>query len=107
CRNHGTTSPPVIIKVVRTAPILLLLFSLTACNRSAQNKEAVRQGVMDYLNTKYRAGGDLNVAGMDITVTSVQFNGNAAEASVSFAPKGLGPSAGMVMEYQLRQAWRE
>lgn len=75
------------------------MLSLGACSRSSQNKDAVRQGVMDYLSGR----SDLNVASMDVNVTSVQFNGDKAEATVSFAPKSAPASQGMTMRYQLEQ----
>ena len=40
---------------------------------------------------------------MEITVTSVTFNGNKADATVSFAPKGGDPAQGMSIPYQLEQ----
>ena len=71
---------------------------LAACNRGIQNKDAVRQGVLDHL-----AQVQLNVASMNVEVTSVQFNGNQAEAMVSFTPKGGSASQGMSMTYRLEQ----
>jgi hypothetical protein len=43
----------------------------------------------------------MNVASMNVEVTSVQFNGNQAEATVSFYPKGGNAAQGMSMQYQL------
>ena len=72
--------------------------SLAACNRGSQSKEAVRQAVIDRLNAH-----GLNVAGMNVEVTSVKFDGNQADATVSITPKG-GPSGnGMTMPYHLEQ----
>jgi hypothetical protein len=76
-----------------------MLLSLAACNRGGQSKDAVRQGVVDYLSGRK----DLNLSSMDIDVSSVQFNGNKADATVTFAPKGGNPSQGMTMRYQLEQ----
>ncbi|MBZ5667462.1 MAG: hypothetical protein LAO30_23040 [Acidobacteriia bacterium] len=79
---------------------MLLLVSLTACNRGGQSsKDAVKQGVIDYLSGRK----DLNIASMDLDVTSVQFNGSKADATISFAPKGANPAQGMSMRYQLEQ----
>jgi hypothetical protein len=69
---------------------------LAGCNRGVQDKDAVRQGVLDHL-----AQVRMNVASMNVEVTSVQFNGNQAEATVSFSPKGGNPAQGMSMRYQL------
>jgi hypothetical protein len=71
---------------------------LAGCNRGVENKDAVRQGVLDHL-----AQVQLNVASMNVEVTSVQFNGNQAEATVSFSPKGGNAAQGMTMHYQLEQ----
>ena len=59
----------------------------------------MRQGVLDYLSARR----DINIASMDVDVTSVQFNGNKADAVVSFAPKGASGAQGMTMRYQLEQ----
>jgi len=83
---------------VRIALLLFALF-LAGCNRGTQSKDAVRQGVLDYLSGRK----DLNVSSMDIDVSSVQFNGNKADATVTFSPKGANPSQGMTMHYQLEQ----
>ena len=45
----------------------------------------------------------MNVASMNVEVTSVQFNGNQADATVSFYPKGGNAAQGMTMRYQLEQ----
>ena len=84
---------------MRIVSVLLILLSAAACNRGGQNKDAVRQGVLDYLSGRK----DLNIASMDVDVTSVQFNGNKADATVTFAPKGVSGAQGMTMRYQLEQ----
>ena len=76
------------------APILCL----AACNRGNTNKEAVRQGVIDFV-----AGRGLNVQGMNVEVRTVQFNGTHADATVEFTPKGGTAGSGMSMQYQLEQ----
>jgi hypothetical protein len=75
-----------------------LVLCLAACNRGNANKEAVRQGVIDFV-----AARGLNVQGMSVDVTAVQFNGNHADATVEFAPKGGPAGSGMSMRYQLEQ----
>jgi hypothetical protein len=84
---------------VRITSVLLVLLSCAACNRGGQNKDAVRQGVLDYLSGRK----DLNIASMDVDVSSVQFTGNKADATVTFAPKGVSGAQGMTMHYQLEQ----
>lgn len=73
---------------------------LAGCNRGGiENKEAVRQGIVDHL-----AARNLNVGSMDIEVTSVTFKGNEAEAAVSFAPRGAsGGGQSMSMRYALER----
>lgn len=87
-----------IIKSVRFIWATALILCLAACNRGNTNKEAVRQGVIDFV-----AGRGLNVQGMDVAVTNVTFNGNHADATVQFTPKGGPAGSGMSMNYQLEQ----
>ncbi len=74
-----------------------MLLSLAACNRGENNKDAVRQGVINHLS---KAG--LNVGGMDVNIAAVQFSGKEADATVSIAPKG-NAGQGMSMKYHLQQ----
>ena len=82
---------------VRIVSTLLLLFCLAGCHRGNENNDAVRQGVLDYLATK-----GMSPASMDINVVSVKFNGDAADATVSFAAKGTGAGQ-MQIQYHLEQ----
>jgi hypothetical protein len=77
---------------------LALILCLAACNRSNTDKEAVRQGIIDHIG---KAG--LNMGAMEVTVRSVEFNGNKANATVSFSAKGAPAGAGMSIQYQLEQ----
>jgi hypothetical protein len=77
--------------------IALLCCVCTSCNRASQDKEAIRQGVIDYIATK------VNVGAMDVEVTSVAFKGNEADASVVFRAKGSPSGPGMEMRYTLEQ----
>jgi hypothetical protein len=110
-QRHGRAQPgalafrmppafPVIINLVILRCTLALILCLAACNRSNVDKEAVRQGIVDHVS---KAG--LNMGAMELTVGSVEFNGDKANATVSFAAKGSPASAGMSIQYQLeRQA---
>jgi hypothetical protein len=72
-----------------------------ACSRDIQNADAVRAGVLDYLNArKAQTGLDPNL--MQIDVTSVSFARDEAHATVAFRAKSA-PDAGggMVMNYTL------
>ncbi|MCE5307710.1 MAG: hypothetical protein LLG20_08705 [Acidobacteriales bacterium] len=62
-----------------------------------ETKEAVRQGVVDYLSSRK----DLSISSMQIDILSVDFRGNEAEATVSFRPKGGGE--GMQIPYKLER----
>ena len=67
---------------MRIITALLLTLCLAGCNRSSQNKDAVRQGIVDYLKAK-----QFNMATMDLELTSVQINDSHADATVSFYAK--------------------
>jgi hypothetical protein len=63
------------------------MLCLAGCNKgNIDTKEAVRQGVIDYLASRQ----NLNVSSMNVNVSSVTFKENEADAMVSFAPKGAG-----------------
>ncbi len=84
---------------VRTGLVLALFLALTACNRGNQDTTAIRQGVLDHLS-----GRSLNVAAMDIDIPSVQFNGDKADVTVVFKPKGVTGTQGMTLRYQMQRA---
>jgi hypothetical protein len=72
---------------------------LTGCSRSSvENKEAVRQGIIDYLAG--RPGLDAN--SMQVEIVTVNFRENEADALVDFKPKG-GSGGGMQMNYTLER----
>ena len=81
-------------------PALLLV--LAACHKDIQTDSAVRDGIMKYLATR------TGLSEMDVTVRSVSYNRDKAEAMVHFQAKGnTSPGAGLDMKYQLtRQADR-
>jgi len=78
---------------------VLVLLALAGCGHDIRNESAVRQGVLDYLSS--RAG--LNVASMDVSVTSVVFRRDEADATVSVSPKGSGGAGAMTMRYLLER----
>ena len=79
----------------------MVMVSLAACNRAnqANNNDAVRQGVVEYLISK---GFDIPKA-MTVTVTAVETRGKEADATVSITPTGGDQKAGMTMRYRLEQ----
>jgi hypothetical protein len=84
------------VRVIHVVAALSLC--LAACNRGAGDKDAVRQGVIDFVSAR-----GLNVQGMSVNLTAVQFNGSHADATVEFTPKGGPAGSGMSMRYQLEQ----
>ncbi len=66
-----------------------------ACNRGIENKDAVRQAIIDHLKARNFP--------VDVSLTSVTFNGKRADAVVVVTPKGANASQGMTMPYQLEQ----
>ena len=79
-------------------PIFAALMA-AGCGKNIQNTDAVKQGVMDYLNERASTMG-LNMGAMDATVNSVSFEKDVARASVMFSVKGT-PGGGMSMDYVL------
>jgi hypothetical protein len=77
--------------------LVLVSCALIGCNRASQSQEAIRAGVIDYVATK------VNVGAMDVDVTSIDFKGNEADATVSFRAKGADPASGLQMRYTLEQ----
>jgi hypothetical protein len=84
---------------VRKLALTLATVLLAACSRDIQNTEAVRKGIVEYLNTRSAEMGlDMNL--MDLEVTSVSFEQTKARAIVMFRPKGM-TRGGMSMSYSL------
>ena len=91
--NRGVRTA-FIIAVFLTAAI----FGLTGCHSGNRDRAAVHQGIVDHLS---QAG--LTPQNMDISETSVKFDGDKADAMVQITPKGGGPALGMQMRYSLQQ----
>ena len=84
---------------MRSPLSLLVLLALAGCSRDIRNEGAVRQGVLDYLSSR----ANLNIASMDVRVTSVVFRRDEADATVSFAAKRSNGAGGMTMHYILER----
>ena len=78
--------------------LVLALAGGVACNRRPQSEVAVRQAVERYLASRP----NLNMQGMDLTVTSVKVRDEKAEAEVTFRAKS-DSKATMSMHYSLRR----
>ncbi len=79
--------------------VILVIGASTACKRSIDDPELVRQGVIDYLSKR----SNLNVAGMNVVVASVSFRKDTADAEVAFTAKGSNPGRPMSMRYTLER----
>jgi hypothetical protein len=72
---------------------------LAACARkNIENKEAIRQAVIDYLSSRQAKTG-LDMSTMDVNVTAMAFERDTARATVEFRIKN--GDAGMQMNYSL------
>jgi len=74
------------------------ILALAGCRGGNQDREAVHQGILDHL-----AEAGFSNQNMDVSVTSLQFNGDKADAVVQIAPKGANHEQGMQMRYSLQQ----
>lgn len=77
--------------------LAVAICALAGCNRASQSKEAIRQGVIDYVSSK------VNVGAMDVDVVSIDFKGSEADATVAFKAKGADAGSGLQMRYTLEQ----
>ena len=82
------------------AALAVIAVSGAACKRMGGNQEeAVRQGVIDYLSKR----ANLNISAMNVTVSSVVFRQDEADAVVSFTAKGANPGQPMSVRYVLER----
>ncbi len=73
-----------------------VLLLLIGCKKDIQNESAVRDGILKYLSTRQ------GLVDMDVTVTSVSFQADRADATVHFQAKGnTSAGAGLDMKYVL------
>jgi hypothetical protein len=79
--------------------VAMALAALSGCSKNIDTTDAVKQGVLHDIPK------DVNVGAMDVTVASVQFRGQEADAVVSFAPKGGPPM--MSMNYTMERKGNE
>jgi hypothetical protein len=84
-----------------TALLGALLLCTVACkSQKADDKEAIRQGVVTYLTSLK----GLNIPNMDIAVTQYSVNGNQAQAQVEIRAKNGDASGGsMQLAYNLEK----
>jgi hypothetical protein len=85
---------------VKKATCAAAFLVLVACGgRDIQNKEAVRQGVIEYLTARAPQM-TLDLSTMQIDVVALTFGANEAHATMSFRPKGT-TEGGMQIAYDL------
>ena len=78
---------------------LLAALLLAACGRkNIENKEAIRQAVVEYLNARQAQTG-LDMSTMDVDVLAMTFERDTARATVEFRVKNS--EAGMQLNYTL------
>jgi|GEM_PF-1049440 len=84
---------------------LVALFG-TACKRvNIDTPEAVREAVVKHIEAR----GDIDLKDLDLKIQNVSFQGEKAQAEVSFVPSGQPTGSGMVMRYSLERdgdAWK-
>ena len=79
--------------------LLAAALLLAACARkNIENKEAIRQAVVEYLNSRQAQTG-LDMSTMDVNVTAMAFERDTARATVEFRVKN--GDAGMQLNYTL------
>ncbi len=81
----------------------LIFLVLAGCAKNIETKEAVQEAVMKRLTTV----SGLNVAGMDIEIANLSFQGKQADAEVVFRAKGSAETM-LKMKYKLERegdAW--
>ena len=83
--------------MLRLLSSLLAVLLLAACGPGIRTKEKVQEAIINRLQT--RSGLDVN--GLDVTTTSVDFKKNMAYATVSIHPKNDPSIQSMVMKYTL------
>jgi hypothetical protein len=87
------------VKRIVPAAFLLMTLLLAACARkNIENKEAIRQAVVEYLSSRQAQTG-LDMSTMDVNVTAMTFERDTARATVEFRVKNS--DAGMQLNYTL------
>ena len=83
-------------------PLLAATLLLGACKHDIQNEDAVKQAIMKHLAKRP------DLTNMDVTVTSVAFRQDEADANVHFQAKGTNaPGTGLDIPYVLERKGSE
>jgi hypothetical protein len=85
-------------RIALFAPLMVVLL-LAACGRkNIENKDAIRQAVVEYLSARQAQTG-LDMSTMDVNVLAMTFERDTARATVEFRVKNS--QAGMQLNYTL------
>lgn len=87
---------------VRKLIVVAAALVAISCSKDIQNSEAVKQGVMEYLQANKEKTG-LNIDAMQVDVRQVSFQRDEAHAGVMITPKGI-PGGGMQLTYVLTRS---
>jgi hypothetical protein len=83
---------------VKKFALVTVAVLLVSCSKDIQNKQALKDGVVEYLNARMSQTG-LDVSKMDVDVSGMTFERDQARATVVFRPKGSTEGGGMTMNY--------
>jgi hypothetical protein len=86
-------------RIALAAPFIVVALLLAACGqKNIENKEAIRQAVIEYLTARQAQTG-LDVSTMDVNVMAMTFERDTARATVEFRVKN--GDGGMQINYTL------
>ena len=86
-----------ILIAIAVASLATYAFILGGCAKKNDTPEAVKQGVIRDLATKF------DMTKMDVIVDSVSFRDKEADATVTFAIKGGSAAQGVTMKYVMER----
>jgi hypothetical protein len=86
-----------ILTAILAASLAMYAFMLGGCAKKNDTPEAVKQGVIRDLASKF------DMSKMDVIVDSVSFRDKEADATVTFAMKGGTAADGMSMKYVMEK----
>ena len=98
-QRYGKPQGACIIGEVKRIALFTAALLLAACARkNIENKDAVRQAVVEYLSARQAQTG-LDMSTMDVNVLAMTFERDTARATVEFRVKNS--DAGMQLNYTL------
>ena len=84
--------------IALAAPLTVILLLAACAQKNIENKDAIRQAVVEYLSARQAQTG-LDMSTMDVNVTAMAFERDTARATVEFRVKNS--DAGMQLNYTL------